>query len=382
VIAQGGSSLAGAFKMAPVQDVTQWNAITAGLPQAHILQTWQWAQVKARLGWKALPYVWRSAHGEICAAALVLQRTIPSRGLAARLRLFYVPRGPILDWADSLLRECVLDDLQILARRKGAIFIKIDPEVTLGTGVPGTPESVENPHGAAYLNSLKTRGWLFSDEQIQFRNTVLIDLAPHEEALLSRMKQKTRYNIHLAGRKGVTIRAAGLSDLSIIFKMYAETSLRDGFVIRDQAYYEYTWGIMLQNQMAEILLAEVENQPVAAVVVFRFAGKAWYLNGMSRDLHRETMPNYLLQWEAIRRAKAAGCQIYDLWGAPDQFDETDPMWGVFRFKEGLGGSVLRTPGAWDYPVHPWLYGLYTRTLPRLLDVMRRRGRQQTRNLLG
>jgi peptidoglycan pentaglycine glycine transferase (the first glycine) len=376
------SGLGQALKMELVQDASRWNAIVAGLPQAHILQTWQWGQVKTRLGWKMLPYAWRSPRGEVCAAALVLQRTIPSRGFSARLRLFYVPRGPMLDWSDPVLRECVLDDLQTLARRQGAIFIKIDPEVCLGMGVPGTPEAADDPRGVGMLASLKERGWLFSDEQVQFRNTVLIDLALPEETLLSRMKQKTRYNIHLAGRKGVTVRAAGLSDLSMLFKMYAETSIRDGFVIRDQAYYEYTWGTMLQDQMADILVAEVEGQAVAAVVVFRFAGKAWYLNGMSRDLHREKMPNYLLQWEAMRRAKAAGCRVYDLWGAPDQLDETDPMWGVFRFKEGLGGVVLRTPGAWDYPVRPWLYRLYTRTLPRLLDVMRRRGRQQTRNIVG
>jgi peptidoglycan pentaglycine glycine transferase (the first glycine) len=371
-----------AFMMELVQDESRWNAIVSGLPQAHILQTWQWGQVKARLGWKMLPYAWRSAQGELCAAALVLQRTIPSGGFSPRLRLFYVPRGPMLDWSNPLLRECVLDDLKQLAQRQGAIFIKIDPEVSLGTGVPGTPEAVDDPRGAGLLASLKARGWLFSDEQIQFRNTVLIDLAPPEEALLNRMKQKTRYNIHLAGRKGVTVRSAGLSDLPMLFKMYAETSLRDGFVIRDQAYYEYTWGTMLQSQMADILVAEVEGQANSAVVVFRFAGKAWYLNGMSRDLHREKMPNYLLQWEAMRRAKAAGCLVYDLWGAPDAFDESDPLWGVFRFKEGLGGIVLRTPGAWDYPVRPWLYQLYTRTLPRLLDVMRRRGRQKTRNRLG
>ncbi len=348
-----------------VQDASRWNAIVAGLPQAHILQTWQWGQVKARLGWRMLPYTWCSRRGEVCAAAMVLQRKIPSPDFSARLSLFYVPRGPILDWDNLELRACVLDDLQTLARRQAAIFIKIDPEVCLGMGVPGTPEAVDDPLGAGLPASLKERGWLFSDEQVQFRNTVLIDLALPEETLLSRMKQKTRYNIHLAERKGVTVRAAGLSDLSMLFKMYAETSIRDGFVIRDQTYYEYSWGLMLQGQMADILVAEVERQAVAAVVVFRFAGKAWYLNGMSRDLHRDKMPNYLLQWEAMRRAKAAGCRVYDLWGAPDHFDETDPLWGVFRFKEGLGGVVLRTPGAWDYPVRPWFYRLYTQTLPAL-----------------
>jgi lipid II:glycine glycyltransferase (peptidoglycan interpeptide bridge formation enzyme) len=98
---------------------------------------------------------------------------------------------------------------------------------------------------------------------------------------------------------------------------------------------------------------------------------------MSREAHREKMPNHLLQWEAICRLKACGCRQYDLWGAPDSFDESDSMWGVYRFKEGLGGTVVRTSGAWDLPTRPLLYKLYTQTLPRILNRMRRRGRAAT-----
>jgi peptidoglycan pentaglycine glycine transferase (the first glycine) len=365
-----------------VQDASRWNDLVAGLPQAHILQTWQWGQVKTRLGWKMLPYIWISAQDQVRAAALILQRVIPASGFAARLSLLYIPRGPLLDWGDPVLCQCVLDDLQSLARRKGAIFIKIDPEVQLGTGIPGSAEAKEDPLGVDFVANLKQRGWNFSTEQIQFRNTVIIDLSSSEEVILARMKQKTRYNIHLAERKGIQIRAGTMADLPMLYKMYAETSIRDGFIIRDSAYYEFTWGTLLQNRMAELLVAEFDGQPVAGVVVFRFAGKAWYINGMSTVLHRDKMPNYLLQWEAMRRAKMAGCEVYDLWGAPDIFLETDPMWGVFRFKEGLGGTVLRTPGAWDYPTRPWLYRLYTQTLPHFLEIMRRRGKAQTIKELG
>ena len=249
----------------------------------------------------------------------------------------------------------------------------------LGTGIPGEPAAIEEPTGLAVQADLKAHGWQYSNDQIQFRNTVLVNLVPSEEELLARMKQKTRYNIRLAERKGVVIRPGSLADLDTLYQMYAETSVRDGFVIRGRDYYLEVWRNFMKAGLAEPLLAEVEGQVVAAVVVFRFAGKAYYLHGMSRGLHRERMPNYLLQWEAMRRAKAAGCTGYDLWGAPEEFQESDPMWGVFHFKEGLSGKVVRTLGAWDFPASPWLYHLYTRTLPRLLDVMRRRGRARTQN---
>ena len=100
---------------------------------------------------------------------------------------------------------------------------------------------------------------------------------------------------------------------------------------------------------------------------------------MSREAHREKMPNYLLQWEAMQRAKAAGCQFYDLWGAPDVFNESDSMWGVFRFKQGLGGQVVRTLGAWDYTPRPFWYKMYSEVIPRVLDVMRSRGKARQAN---
>jgi lipid II:glycine glycyltransferase (peptidoglycan interpeptide bridge formation enzyme) len=192
------------------------------------------------------------------------------------------------------------------------------------------------------------------------------------------MKQKTRYNIRLAGRKGLTVRFGNQEDFTPLFKLYAETSIRDGFVIRDRGYYHRTWKIFFEAGLLDILVAEVERQPVAGLFLFRFGQTAYYMHGMSSSAHREKMASHLLQWEAIRRAKSLGCTRYDLWGAPDRFTEEDALWGVYRFKEGLGGKVIRSIGAWDFPVKPWLYKLYTQTLPRILDLARRRGRVLTR----
>jgi peptidoglycan pentaglycine glycine transferase (the first glycine) len=359
-------------------DSKTWNEQTASLPGAHILQSWEWGQFKKGFGWEPIYRTWQDETGRTSAAALILQRSISLGGFAPRLNVLYVPRGPVLDWSDSCLREMVLDDLQAFAKKQGAIFLKIDPEIILGTGIPGTENALETPVGQAVMANLNERGWRFSQDQIQFRNTVWLDITPSEEVWLARMKQKARYNLRLAQKKGVVVREGTLADLPPLYRMYAETSVRDGFVIRSEAYYLTLWRMFMEQGMAKILIAEVEGEAVGAVVLFLYAGKAWYLFGMSREAHREKMPNYLLQWEAMRSAKAAGCTRYDLWGAPDEFTEEDAMWGVFRFKEGLGGDVMRTPGAWDYTSQPWLYKLYTSTLPRILDVMRRKGKEATK----
>jgi lipid II:glycine glycyltransferase (peptidoglycan interpeptide bridge formation enzyme) len=241
---------------------------------------------------------------------------------------------------------------------------------------------------------LQRRGWEFSSDQIQFRNTVLIDLTSSEEQMLLRMKQKTRYNIRLAEKKGVSVRGGTQEDLPMLYRMYAETSVRDGFVIRDEGYYMTVWELFMSGAtsrrsqipdhvpFAEPLIADVNGEPVAAIFVFYFAHRAYYVYGMSRDVHREKMPTYLLQWEAMKRAKANGCIVYDLWGAPDVFDESDSMWGVYRFKEGLGGQVVRTLGAWDFAPSPLWYKMYSEIIPRLLDVMRSRGKTRTKQSIG
>jgi lipid II:glycine glycyltransferase (peptidoglycan interpeptide bridge formation enzyme) len=359
-----------------------WNELVAGLPGAHLLQTREWGLVKTVNGWSPETWAWRDEHGGVVAATLTLQRRLSNRSLLKNWSVLYAPKGPLLSWSDIALRRQALGDLANLARRKGAIFVKIDPDVVVGTGSPGDLEFRDAEVGAGVLQDLQATGWRFSPQQVQFRNTVQIDLSPDLDQLLAKMKQKTRYNIRLAERKGVTVRVANLTDMSMLYQMYVETAARDNFVIRDRAYYQSLWSTMMEAGLAEPLIAEVEGEPVAGVVIFRFARTAWYMQGMSRPAHREKMPNYLLQWQAIQRAKASGCAVYDLWGAPDEFTESDPLWGVYRFKEGLGGQVVRHIGAWDLPVRPTSYQLYTRILPQLLELMRRRGKARTRRLVG
>ena len=115
----------------------EWNDLIASLPDPHLLQTWEWSQVKAKYGWEAMPVIWSDKSNrsdklelsDISAAAMLLKRRIPLGGFAARLNILYIPKGPLMDWSDEPLRNRVLDDLQSFAKRQSAIFLKIDPDV-------------------------------------------------------------------------------------------------------------------------------------------------------------------------------------------------------------------------------------------------------------
>ncbi len=355
-----------------------WNVTIQNLPGAHVLQTAQWAEVKRLTGWKPISLTWTNAAGQTHAAALVLKRELKIGPLATGASVLYIPRGPLLDWADAQQREDILAALEKLAVQERAIWIKIDPDLPVGFGIPNSDDDTPQPVGLALVETLTRRGWCYSNDQVQFANTVWLDLSGGEADWLTRMKPKTRYNLRLAERKGVAVRLGGAEDYAALYRMYAETSVRDGFVIRPEHYYRQVWQTFQQAGLAAPLIAEVGGEMVAGIWVFTFGQRAWYIYGMSRELHREKMPNYLLQWEAMKFARQAGCMVYDLWGAPEIFDESDSLWGVFRFKDGLGGKVVRTVGAWDFIARPGLYRLYTRVLPRALGCMRRRRREETK----
>jgi peptidoglycan pentaglycine glycine transferase (the first glycine) len=341
-----------------IDDRDRWTKAVASLPCGHILQSFEWGEFKSRHGWIPFRLLFM-ARGEAVGAASVLVRRLPSLPWG----VMYVPKGPALDYDDGELLDRVLGRLEDLAREQRAIFVKIDPDVL-----------ADRSH---VREGLVNRGWRASQEQIQFRNTLLIDLLRSEDDLLMAMKSKTRYNVRLAKRRGVEVIPGGVEDLPLFYEMYATTSARDDFVIRPYSYYADVWETFAEQDLAQLLLATYEGETLAGLIVFHFGDRAWYMYGASTNRHRNLMPNHLLQWEAMRWAKAEGYRFYDMWGAPEVLDESDPMWGVHRFKAGFGGDFTSHMGAYDFPTSRLLYWLYTVVVPRYLDVLRRRhwGRQ-------
>src|SRR3990170_7074860 len=139
----------------------EWNEIISQLPEPHFLQTWEWAQVKAKDGWIPMPFVWRDDSGNILAATMILKKKILNRGFAARLSILYAPKGPLFDWKDAALQTHMLNDLQSFAKKQSAIFLKIDPDIVIGRGVPNSEGDVLDNSGQAARSELMRRGWAY-----------------------------------------------------------------------------------------------------------------------------------------------------------------------------------------------------------------------------
>lgn len=344
-----------------------WNALLRPLPAAHILQTWEWGEFKRQTtGWQPQRIAFRQ-DGALVALASVGVRSV------GPFKVMYAPKGPVFASDDADAQEAVITALEALARRQGAIWLKIDPDIPIGTGIEGDADAdaAADPRGVVLQSLLTRRDWRFSADQVQFRNTILIDLTQSEDALLAAMSQTTRRKVRVAEREGVTVRAARAADLPTLYDLYRITGERDGFLTRPPSYYELEWRALMDAGLAHALIAEYDGQALAHVILFHFGRKCWYFTGASSNEQRDKMPNYLLQWEAMRWAKAQGYAVYDLWGAPNDFVESDPLWGVYQFKRGFRGVVTRYLGAYDYAPSPLLYRLYADVMPRVRGWLRR-----------
>jgi peptidoglycan pentaglycine glycine transferase (the first glycine) len=335
-------------------DSETWNSFVAASPMGHLLQAWQWGQLKAAFGWQA-ERVGVQDGGRLVASAQVLFRSpLPS---FPYLTIAYVPKGPILDFGNQEISEALLSAIHRLAHRKRAILLKIEPEL---------------PYSPALVRQLQACGFRPSQQTIQPRSTIHIDLRAELDEILARMKSKTRYNVRLAGRREVLVREGTSDDLPLFHRLIALTGRRDGFAVHSREYYEMAYRLFVPSGLARLLLATYQDEVIAGLMVFAFGQRAWYMYGASLNRERNRMPNHLLQWQAIRWAKAQGCLAYDLWGIPDEVgkepekykrtvtDRQSGLWGVYRFKQGFGGQVVRYVGAYDYVYRPALAWLYNK----------------------
>jgi peptidoglycan pentaglycine glycine transferase (the first glycine) len=317
----------------PLVSLFEWNQFIAKHPNGHVLQTGEWGELKAAFGWQAL----RIVSGEYGVQLLL-------RPLPMGFTLAYIPK-PI-----SFGNIPLIEEVNSLCHEKKSILLKVELDDWESTPTQAPPAF---------------KGYRKSPHAIQPRRTIVVDIIGTEEEILKRMKQKCRYNIRLAEKKGVTVRS--WSDIKGFHDLMKMTGGRDGFGVHSLDYYDRVYRLFHPAGMAELLVAEFDGKPLAALMVFSRGKRSWYLYGASSDEERNRMPAYLLQWEAMRWAKSRGAEQYDLWGVPDvdekilesQFESRqDGLWGVYRFKRGFGGKILRAAPAIDRVYNPILYQLY------------------------
>jgi peptidoglycan pentaglycine glycine transferase (the first glycine) len=332
----------------------QWDELVVA-KGGHLLQSWSWGEFKRRFGWRPARLVAWDQTGKVAkGVAQVLIRDLPVGKMA------YVPKGPVADSTDEPAWKRLSTILRRFGREQSVTFLQIEPDV-------------EGEHPLTQL--LLDEGFRTAQRGVQPVSTMVVDLTGDREEILMRMKSKTRYNIRLAERKGVTVGEGGEDDVPAFYHLMEMTKERDDFGIHAQEYYRDAWRTFAPQGRAKLLLAYYGDELLAGLMVFALGSRAWYLYGASSNKHRNRMPNHLLQWRAMLWAKERGCTSYDLWGIPEEAGtgaedmeevlERGGLWGVYRFKRGFGGRVVRYSSSYDYVLSPVLYWLGTKVYHRL-----------------
>ncbi len=303
--------------------------------------------LKSQFGWTA-DRVAVTRDDRIIAGALVLFRPLPLRlGTLA-----YIPKGPVLDFDDDEAVGELLQGLERPVKRNRSILLKIEPD------------RVDDP---AFCDRLIRLGFRPSLQTIQPPRTITIDINRRDDEILAAMHPKTRYNIRLAAKKDVIVREGQPGDLPAFNALMATTGQRDGFAVHAAEYYEAVYRLFVPTGQAKLFVATYQGQVIAGIFVFTQADRAWYFYGASGEAERQRMPNYALQWAGVQWARSLGCKEYDLWGVPDEDEATleaqylerhEDLWGVYRFKRGFGGRLIRFVGAFDRVYDPLLYKAY------------------------
>jgi len=358
-------------------DRAKWNAFVAGSGGC-FLQSWEWMLFQRSLGRKAhCVELAAEPGGPLAAAALVVELPLPFPGKTYA----YVPRGPVFapGIADvegafrSVIGACGGDLLSLKT-----VFTRVD--------LPELPS-----HAGDFCESEIPALGFVPAKPMQPSDTLLLDLAQSEEALLAAMHQKTRYNIRLAERHGVRVREAALDpalmghDMELFWHLLHKTSKRDGFSTHTRGYYEEMMRQFGSSGSAgavmdpaahvpaftlRLVIAEHEGKPAAAGIFGVFGGTMTYLHGALSEALRGVMAPYALHWHMVRAAKAAGLTEYDFWGIAPEGAARHPLAGVSRFKLGFGGRRVSYPGGWELPNERAWYTLY-RALKRAAALRER-----------
>jgi len=348
---------------------------------AIVLQSPEWAAVKRE--WRSESIGWFDVADVLVGAGLILYRDAPvvPRALA------YLPEGPDIDWLDErgFGIDAWLKPLIAHAKKQRAFTVKIGVPVEIrrwdgdlikdsvgaAARLSDVAPSATDSRAVALKDQLGKLGWTqqrvdegFGDVQPRF--VYMVDVAgKSDEELLSSFNQLWRRNLKKAEKSGVVVREGGRDDLEAFHNVYWETAKRDGFTPRSLPYFQRFWDALQPvDGRIKLFLAEIDGEVAAATVWVRVGTHAWYSYGASTTKHRDARPSNAIQWAMLRATRDEGAKVYDLRGISDTLDESHPLFGLIRFKLGIGGYAVEYVGEHDFAINRVLAKLFAFVLSR------------------
>ncbi|MDX9893782.1 MAG: peptidoglycan bridge formation glycyltransferase FemA/FemB family protein [Patescibacteria group bacterium] len=317
-----------------------WNNFVAtNAADGGLLQSWQWGDFQKSLDNKIIRLGAINGDGQLQASALIIKYELPFE-----YNYLYCPRGPIINSIELADLDSLFAEIKSIAKEEKSFLLRVDPAWIVG-----------------HHQQLVDSGFRKSEYEIQPKCNFIIPLDGSQEEIAAALKQKTRYNIGLAQRKGVKVRMSSeISDIEAFWQLMKQTAKRDGFHPHPKEHYKKMFELLGKDRMLKLFIAEFDNKIVAVNMVSFFGDFATYLHGASADMYRELMAPYLLQWEAILEAKKLGFKFYDFGGVNGKTYHNQKWIGISRFKAGFNERLQPREyiGGFDLVINPAIFAIY------------------------
>lgn len=345
------------IRVASEQEISNWDSLVTQNPDGgHIYNSFEWNEFKKTVDWQPQYFVYEGKSSRV-------YFVLSYKAASFLGNIYYCAKGPGFfkdfgaDTTSVAEFNTFCEELKryLADRDKKAILVKFEPEVADGE------------------YDFARAGLIKSGADLQFKATIFVDLAPSEEEILASFKQKTRYNIGLARRKGVEIERREMKpeNIDLMYSLMAATQQRAGFFLRKKNYFALYWKLLADAGLGQLLVATHEGDVLAGIFATRFSTKGYYKDGGSFSLKRNLMAPYLLQWEAMRWAKEYGATRYDLVAVPPKAhleDPEHPQAGLYQFKRGFNDEVTEFVGCWDMPISTNKYRIWRRQERQFLKL--------------
>jgi peptidoglycan pentaglycine glycine transferase (the first glycine) len=321
-------------------DHEAWNRFVASQPGGTLFQSHEWGQLRERGGWRP-HYLAVAERSDWKAATLVLEKRLPGIG-----PVLYSPRGPVIDAGRCDLQAVLTEAVQVLARRVGAAFWRIDP------AIPAEGAQVT-------VDAFRRTGFQWIPDEWSYWNKpkyeMRLAIQDGEDQVLSRLGSKTRTKIRHAPKRGVTVERGSDRDIESFYRLLMNTGTKKRIPIRNLQYFHTLYALLDKSGMGALFLARYEGAPIAAGLTGRFGDVATLLY-LSND-YSSQRAGWALQWEMIRWSIAQGCRTYDFGGTGTGYppNERDKGYGVYQFKRSFGGAIVTWVGYADYVFKPASY---------------------------
>lgn len=319
------------IKRVSEKDFEKYSSFIENHENGHFMQTLSWARFKSSQ--QSFAIMCEDGGGNVVGTMLMFLQKVRRTNKV----FLYCPRGPVCERGDAKVLSELLSGAEAIAKEVGAYKLTLDPDIA--------------KNDTAWISYFSEMGARVGENAVD--NAILqpfsvyrINVDKSDDELMESYHSKARYSVRVSIKSKAKCRLGTRADIPTFCSLLEATAEKDNFTARSEKYF-YDMYDALGDDMMKIFIVECEGRAIAGSVLIKCARKTWHMYAGSNDECKETLPNFLMQWEMMRWSRDNGCPLYDMRGIAGAADKLRPIEGLVRFKKRFGGELCSFVGRID-----------------------------------